>query len=108
MTALQCGGWWDLVLTTEARRTRRNASHFVSYHVQKGRCRFELTAKYNGSWQALFDLLTRIEIPDDFPGERQDTVPQEREGVGSFADETDHPSSRPRGRVSPVETGSEN
>ena len=89
MTALQCGGWWDLVLTTEARRTRRNASRFVSYHVQKGRRRFELTDKHNDSWQAFFDLLKTIEIPGDFLGEREDTAPQEREGVGSFAEETD-------------------
>ena len=61
----------------------------MSYSVDDGRLFFGLTRKHSGSWQEFFDLLDGIEIPDDFLGEREDTMPQEREGLGSFAEETD-------------------
>jgi hypothetical protein len=60
----------------------------MSEHVQRGHS-FELKAKHNDSWQALFDLLNRIEIPDDFLSERQDTVPQERAGLWLLAGDTE-------------------
>jgi hypothetical protein len=53
----------------------------VSYSVDDGRLFFGLTRKHSGSWQEFFDLLNRIEIPDDFLREREDTVPQDREGL---------------------------
>jgi len=40
-----------------------------------------LVAKHSDSWQKFFKLLKRIEIHPDFLDERDDTVPQEREGL---------------------------
>jgi len=57
----------------------------VSYSVEDGRLFFGLTRKHSGSWQEFFDLLDGIEIPDDFLSEREDTVPQEREGLSLLA-----------------------
>jgi hypothetical protein len=59
----------------------------VSYSVEYRRLFFGLTRKYSGSWQEFFDLLNGIEIPDDFVSQRQDTVPQEREGLTLLAED---------------------
>jgi hypothetical protein len=64
-------------------------TRLVSYSVEDRRLFFGLTRKYCGSWQEFYDLLDGIEISDDFLSERLDTVPQEREELGSFADEPD-------------------
>ena len=39
--------------------------------------------------QEFFELLKRVEIPSDFLDGRDDTVPQERGGLGSVASRTE-------------------
>ena len=44
--------------------------------------------KHSDSWQEFFELLKRIEIPSDFL-DKNNTVLQKREGLGSVADKTE-------------------
>ncbi len=46
-----------------------------------GRPNFRLVNKHGDSWQEFFELLKRIDIAPDFLDERDDPVPQEREGL---------------------------
>ena len=48
-----------------------------------------MVKKHSDSWQEFFELLKRTAIPSDFLDERDDTLPQERERLGSVADGTE-------------------
>jgi len=61
----------------------------VPNDVGMGRPFFRLAKKHSDSWQRFFKLLKRIEIPSDFLDERDDTMPQEQEGLGWVADRTE-------------------
>lgn len=51
-----------------------------------GRLDFELNPTRSKSWWEYFELLGEMQIPDDFLAEREDTKPQERDGLSSLAE----------------------